>query len=129
MDLTCEAADQGSNPRRRSIKEMEGPADPHPGVHPAPSPVTVLELYCLQQGPEEALHRYIWRFRGIIDRIPPADLQDISVIAVFHANVRNPMMREKLRAHAMSTLDGLWKMADQCAWAEEAAALPPRGVC
>ena len=62
---------------------MEARADPNPGA-------TILDLYRQEQGPEEPLRRYIWRFRGIIIRIPPADLQEISVIAVFHANIRNP---------------------------------------
>ena len=63
---------------------------------------TVIELYRLEQGPEETLHHYIWRFRGVIDRILPADLQEISIIAVFHANVRNLMMREKLSVRAVA---------------------------
>ena len=101
---------------------MEAQADPHPGA-------TVLDLYRLEQGPEEPLRRYIWRFRGVIVRISPDDLQEISVIAVFHANVRNPMMREKLRTRMVATLEDLWSMADQCARIEEAASFPPRGVC
>ena len=100
---------------------MEARADPNPGA-------TVLDLYRLEQGPEEPLRRYIWRFRGVIVRIPPADLQEISVIAVFHANVRNPMMREKLRAHTVAKLDDLWTMADQCALIEETASFLLRGV-
>ena len=111
MDPTREATDQGSNPRRRSREEIEGQADPHPGDHPAPSPATILDLYRLEQGPEETLRRYIWRFRGIIDRIPPADLQEISVIAVFHANVRNLMIHEKLSVRTVDTLEDLWGMA------------------
>ena len=121
MDPTREAINQGSNPRRRSREEMEAQADPHPGA-------TVLDLYRLEQGPEEPLRRYIWRFRGVIIRIPPADLQEISVIAVFHADVRNPMMREKLRTHTVATLDDLWTMADQCARIEESTSFPLRGV-
>ena len=58
----------------------------------------------------------------------PADLQEISVIAVFHANVRNPMMRERLRTRTVATLEDLWTMADHCARVEEAASFPPRGV-
>ena len=57
-----------------------------------------------------------------------ADLPEISIIAVFHANIRNPMMREKLRAHTVANLEDLWTMADQCARVEEAASFPPRGV-
>ena len=71
---------------------------------------------------------YIWRFRGVIDRIPPADLQEISVIAVFHTNVRNLMMRQKLSVRTVDALEDLWKMADRCMRAEEAAALPHREV-
>ena len=128
MDPTREAVSQGSNPRRRSREEMEGLADPRPGVHPTSSPATVLDLYHLEQGPKEALRRYIWMFRGVVDRIPPADLQEISVIAVFHANVCNPMMREKLATCTVATLEDLWTMADQCAWVEEATSFLPRGV-
>ena len=120
MDPTCETVNQSSNPRRRSREEMEAQADSHPGA-------TVLDLYRLEQGPEEPLRRYIWRFRGVIVRIPLADLQEISVIAVFHANVRNPMMRERLRTHTVATLDDLWTMADQCAQIEETASFPLRG--
>ena len=98
MDPTHETVNQSSNPRRRSREEMEAQADPHPSV-------TVLDLYRLEQGPEEPLRRYIWRFRGVIVRIPLADLQEISIIAVFHANVRNPMMWEKLRAHTVANLE------------------------
>ena len=121
MDPTREAVSQGSNPRRRSREEMEAQADPHPGV-------TVLDLYRLEQGPEDPLRRYVWRFQGVIVRIPPADLQEISVIAVFHANVRNPMMQEKLSARAVGTLEDLWKTTDRCLLAEKAVALPPREV-
>ena len=121
MDPTCETVNQSSNPRRRSREEMEAQADPHPGA-------TILDLYRLEQGPEEPLRQYIWRFRGVIVRIPPANLQEISIIVVFHANVRNPLMREKLRAHAVANLEDLWTMDDQCARIEEAASFPLRGV-
>ena len=121
MDATREAINQGSNPRRRSREEMEAQADSHPGA-------TVLDLYRLEQGPEEALRRYVWRFRGVVVRIPPAGLQEISVIAVLHANVRNPMMRGKLRTHAVATLEDLWTMADPCARIEKTASFPLRGV-
>ena len=90
MDPTHEAVGQSSNPRRRSHDEMEAQAESRPRK-------TVLDLYRLEQGPEEPLRRFVWKFLGFIVRIPPTDLQEISVITVFHANVRNPMMREKLR--------------------------------
>ena len=93
-----------------------------------PTSATILDLYRLKQGPEETVRHYIWRFRGVIDRIPLADLQEISVTAVFHANVRNPMAWEKLSVRAEGTLEDLWKMADRCTRAEEAAAFPPREV-
>ena len=80
---------------------------PHPRTCPAPKPATVLDLYRIKQGPEETLCHYIWRFWGVIDCIPLADLQEISVIAVFHANVRNPMMREKLRTRTVASLEEL----------------------
>ena len=74
------------------------------------------------------LRHYVWRFWGIVDHIPPADLQEISIIAVFHVNVRNLKMREKLSVRAVDTLEDLWKMAERCAQAEEATNLPPREV-
>ena len=122
MDPTCETTGQGSNPRRHTREEMEGQASQYP------SPTTVLDLYRLEQEPEETLRRYIWRFRGVVERVPPADLQEISIIAVFHVKVRNLKMREKLSVRAVDTLEDLWKMADRCARAEEAAAFPPREV-
>ena len=109
MHPTREATGQGSNPKRRTREEMESRTGQHPRTCPAPSPVTVLDLYRLEQGPEETLHHYIWRFRGVIDRIPPADLQEISIIAVFHVNVRNLMMREKLSVRAVDEGVRRWK--------------------
>ena len=67
-------------------------------------------------------------FRGVIICIPPAVLQEISVIAIFNANVRNPMMWEKLRTHTVATLEDLWTMADQCARVEETSSFPLCGV-
>ena len=125
MDPTHEATGQGSNPRRRTREEMEGQAGQHSRTCPAPNSATVLDLYHLEQGPEEMLCHYIWRYRGVIDRIPPADLQEISIIAVIHVNVSNLMMCEKLSVHAVDTLEDLWKMADRCTRAEEAANLSP----
>ena len=65
MDPTRETVNQSFNPRRRSREEMEARADPNPSA-------TVLDLYHLEQGPEEPLRRYIWRFWGVIVRIPTA---------------------------------------------------------
>ena len=121
MDPTREAVGQSSNTRRRSHDEMEAQAGSRPDA-------TVLDLYRLEQGPEEPLRRFVWRFRGVIVRIPPADLQEISVIAVFHANLRNPMMREKLRTRTVASLEELWAMADKCARVEEATSFPLRGA-
>ena len=90
---------------------------------------SVLDLYRLEQGPEEPLCRFVWNFWGVIVRIPPTDLQEISVIAVFHANVRNPMMWEKLRTRMVASLEELWALADQCTRVEEAASFPLREVC
>ena len=115
MDPTHEAAGQSSNPRRRTREEMEGQAGQHSRTCLAPNLATVLDLYRLEQGPDETLRHYIRRFRGVIDRIPPADLREISVIAVFHTNVRNLLMHEKLSIRAVDTLEDLWKMADRCA--------------
>ena len=59
MDPTREAADQSSNPRRRTREEMEGRAGQHPRTYPALNPATILDLYHLEQGPEETLRHYI----------------------------------------------------------------------
>ena len=48
MDPTREAVGQSSNPRRRSRDEMEAQAESRPDA-------TVLDLYRLEQGPEEPL--------------------------------------------------------------------------
>ena len=121
MDPTREAVGQSSNPRRRSHNEMEAQAESRPRT-------TVLDLYRLEQGPKEPLCQFVWKFRGVIVRIPPTDLQEISVIAVFHANVRIPTMWEKLRTRMMASLEELWALADQCARVEEAASFPLREV-
>ena len=128
MDPTREATGQSSNPRRRTREEMEGQAGQRLKTCCTPYPATVLDLYRLEQGSEQTLHHYVYRFRGVVDRIPPADLREISIIAVFHVKVRNLKMREKLSVRAVDTLEDLWKMADRCARAEEAAKLPPREV-
>ena len=72
-----------------------------------PYPATALDLYHLEQEPGETLRHYVWRFRGVVDRIPPADLQEISIIAVFNVNVRSMKVREKLSIHAVNTLEDL----------------------
>ena len=48
MDPTRETVNQSFNPRRRSREEMEARADLKPGA-------TVLDIYRLEQGPEEPL--------------------------------------------------------------------------
>ena len=126
MEFLHEGTGQSSNPRRRSREEMEDRAGPHLQTCSTPYPVTVLDLYRLEQETGETLRHYIWRFWGVIDCIPPADLREVSVIAVFHVNVRNLNMREKLSLHAVDTLEDLWSMADRCAREEEALNLPPR---
>ena len=105
---------------------MEGQTSQHLKTCCTPYPATALDLYHLEQEPGETLRHYVWRFRGVVDRVPPADLQEISIIAVFHVNVHSVKMREKLSVHVMNTLEELWRMADRCARAEEASILPPR---
>ena len=46
-----------------------------------PYPATVSDLYNLEQEAEETLRHYIWRFRGVVDRIIPKYLCEASVIA------------------------------------------------
>ena len=105
---------------------MEGQTSQHLKTCCTPYPATALDLYHLEQETGETLRHYVWRFRGVVDRVPPAYLQGISVIAVFHVNVRRVKVREKLSVHVLNTLEELWRMADRCAWAEEASVLPPR---
>ena len=91
---------------------MEGQTSQHLKTCWMPYPATTLDLYRLEQESGETLRHYIWRFRGVINRIPPADLREIFVITVFHANLRNLKMCEKLSIHVVDTLEDLWKMAD-----------------
>ena len=126
MELPEEGTGQSSNPRRRSREDMEGQASQHLKTCCTPYPATVSDLYNLEQEAEETLRHYIWRFRGVVDRIIPKYLCEASVIAAFHVNVRNLKMREKMSIHVVDTLESLWDMANRCARMEEAANLPPR---
>ena len=105
---------------------MEGHTSQHLKTSCTPYPATALDIYHLEQEPGETLRHYVWRFRGVVDHIPPTDLQEISGNAVFHVNVRSVKMRENLSVHVLNTLEELWRMADRCARAEEASILPPR---
>ena len=122
-ELPEEGAGQSSNPRRRSREDMEGQASQHLKTCCTPYPATVSDLYHLEQEAEETLRHYIWRFRGVVDRIIPKYLCEASVIAAFHVNVRNLKMREKMSIHVVDTLESLWDMANRCARMEEAANL------
>ena len=104
MESPHEGVGQSSNPRRRSREEMEGQTSQHLSTCCTPYRATALDLYHLEQESGETLRHYVWRFRGVVDRISPADLQEISVIAVFHVNVRSLKMREKLSVRAVDTL-------------------------
>ena len=61
------------------------------------------------------MRHYVWRFRGVVDRIPPKQLHPDMVIAAFYSNVRSVKMRQKLSVHVVSTLEELWERADRCA--------------
>ena len=128
MEQPEEGAGQGANPRRRSREDMEGQASQHLKTYCTPYPATLSDLYHLQQEAEETLRHYIWRFRGVVDRILPKYLCEASVIAAFHINVRNRKMRDKLSICAIDTLEELWNLADRCARMEDAANFPPREV-
>lgn len=55
-------------------------------------------------------------------------VKEASVIAIFHQNVRNTRMREKLAIHDVQTTRELWEMADKCAKAEEGSRLPGEAI-
>lgn len=43
---------------------------------------------------------------------------------MFHANVRNPKMREKLNTHQVRTIYELFQLANKCARVEEGRRIP-----
>ena len=49
---------------------MEGQDAHHLKTCYTPYPSTIFDLYRLEQDPGESLCHYIWRFRGVVDRIP-----------------------------------------------------------
>lgn len=128
MEQHGEGAGQSTNPKRRSREDMEGQASQHLKTCCTPFPANLSDLYRLEQEAEETLRRYIWRFRGVVDRIPSKYLCEASIIAAFHVNVRNRKLRDKLSIRAVDTLEELWSLADRCARMEDAANFPPREV-
>ena len=88
-------------------------------------PATVNDLYRLEQDAGESLRQYIWRFREVVDRIPPRRLHLEMAIAAFYSKVRSVKMREKLSVHAVSTLEELWERVDRCARYEEGRDFAP----
>ena len=86
---------------------MEGHDAHHLKTCSAAPPATVNDLYRLEQDAGESLRHYIWRFREVVDRIPPKRLHPDMVVAAFYSNVRSAKMREKLSAHVVSTLEEL----------------------
>lgn len=114
-----------SNPRCRTREEIEGHDAHHLKTCCTPYPATVNYLYGLEQDAGESLRHYIWRFRGVMDRIPPKQLYPDLVIVAFYSNVRSGKMRQKLSVHVVSTLEELWERADRCARYEEGRDLSP----
>ena len=104
---------------------MEGHDAHHLKTCCTPYPLMVNDLYRLEQDSGESLRHYIWRFQGVMDRIPPKQLYPGLVIAAFYSNVRTVKMRQKLSVHVMSTLEELWERADRCACYEEGRDLSP----
>ena len=96
---------------------MEGHDVHHLKTCCTPYPATILDR--LEQDAGESLRHYIWRFRGVVDRIPSRQLRPDPIIAAFYNNVCSLKMREKLSVHVVRTLDELWERADRCACYEE----------
>ena len=94
---------------------MEGHDAYHPTSCCTPYLAIVNDLYRLEQDAGESLRHYIWRFRGVMDRIPPKQLYPGLVIAAFYTNIHIIKMRQKLSDHVVSTLEELWERADRCA--------------
>ena len=76
-------AGTSANPRRRTREEMEGHDAHRLKTCSAAPPATVNDLYRLEQDAGESLRYYIWRFRGVVDRIPPKQLHPDMAIAAF----------------------------------------------
>ena len=107
---------------------MEGHDAHHLQACSTAPPATVNDMYPLEQDAGESLRHYIWRFREVVDRIPPKRLHPDMAIAAFYSNVRSVKKHEKLSVHVVSTLEEHWERADRCARYEEGRDFTPREV-
>ena len=89
-------------------------------------PGAVSDLHNLAQKPDETLRKYIQRFCQVQHTIP--DVSPDAIIAAFHANVRDPKMREKMNTRAIRSTAELFQLADKCARAEEGRRAPDNEV-
>ena len=89
-------------------------------------PGAVSDLHNLAQKPDETLRKYIQRFCQVQHTIP--DVSPDAIIAAFHANVRDPKMREKMSTRAVRSTAELFQLADKCARAEEGRRAPDNGA-
>lgn len=90
------------------------------GRYKHPSTISVLHL--LIQKTDETLHKYIQRFIQVQHSI--SYITQDTVIATFHANVRNPKMCEKTNTRQVQTVSKLFQPANKCAHAEEGHRVP-----
>ena len=68
------------------------------------------------------MRKYTQRFCHVLHTIP--DISPAAIIAAFHANVRDPKMREKLSTRTVRSTAELFALADKCARAEEGRLVP-----
>ena len=120
----CGDTGPSSNLSRQTREEMEEMDVHHLKTRCTPFPATVTDLFWLEQDTGESLCHYIWRFRGVVDHIPPEQLRVDPIIAAFYTNIHCKKMCEKLRTHVVHTLDELWERANQCARGEDACNFP-----
>lgn len=85
-------------------------------------PGIMADLHSLVQRPDESLRLFVQRCCAMMNTIPC--VKEASVIAIFHQNVRNPRMHEKLAVRDVQTMQELWELANKCAKAEEGSRLP-----
>ena len=81
-----------SNLWRCTREEMQGHDAHHLKTCCTPYPAMVSDVYRLEQDAGESLRHYIWRFRGVVDRISSRQFLPDPVIAAFYSNVRSVKM-------------------------------------
>ena len=89
-------------------------------------PGAVSDLHTLVQKQDETLWKYTQCFCQVLHTIP--DVSPHAIIAAFHANVRNPKMREKLSTRTVQTGAELFSLANKGSPAEEGRMTPEEVV-